>query len=254
MAIVIGMMNKKGGAGKSTITKLLASAIVHSGHSCLIIDLDPNRDILRWWETATEQGNHDPRLTVRATLAADDLFDIVGQHDDRVRFILIDTKGEGESWAEDLASVVDRLVVPCMNAKSDRDRTRETLAWHRDLLERAEDPAQVPPLHVVLTRVPRGLVRYRPGAPKPEGMTARDLARHNEIVREFRPLATMVPERSQYGEMDEQGLLGNLMEKARAGDWKDKGQALHYESALAHAIDLMNNILDGRRMEDRDAA
>ena len=83
MAIVLGMMTKKGGAGKSTLTKLLASAVVFSGHKCLVIDLDPNEDILTWWTSATEQGNHDDRLTVRATLNSEDLFELVDEHDEK---------------------------------------------------------------------------------------------------------------------------------------------------------------------------
>lgn len=49
MAIVLGIMSSKGGAGKSTITKLLASAFAFTKNRCLIIDLDPNKDIVNWW-------------------------------------------------------------------------------------------------------------------------------------------------------------------------------------------------------------
>ena len=253
MAIILGMMTKKGGAGKSTLTKLLASAVVFSGHKCLVIDLDPNEDILTWWTSATEQGNHDDRLTVRATLNSEDLFELVDEHDEKVEFILIDTKGEGADWADHLASVSDRLIVPCLNSRSDAERTRETLQWYSDLKTRVDDPASVPPLHVVLTRMPTSLLSYD-GRGTPKGMTGNDMARYKAMVQEFRPLKSIVPERSQYRDMDERGLLGTLLDQARNGEWKDKGQALHYESALAHATDLMNCILTGETMETVDGA
>lgn len=248
MAIVLGLMSKKGGAGKSTLTKLLASAVVFSNRRCLVIDLDPNEDILGWWTRTNEQGNRDDRLAVRATVDADDLFELVEQHDDKVDFILVDTKGEGADWADNLASVADVLLVPCLNSKSDALRTRETLQWYADLKDRVEDQASVPPLHVVMTRMPTSLLSYD-GNTTPKGMTANDLARFKELVKEFRPLRSIVPERSQYRDMDERGLLGTLLDQARNGGWQEKGQALHYESALAHATDLMNSILRGDKME-----
>lgn len=62
MAIVLGLMSKKGGAGKSTIVKLLSSAVTHAGHKCLVIDLDPNKDILTWW--AVRVRIHNKQMTV----------------------------------------------------------------------------------------------------------------------------------------------------------------------------------------------
>lgn len=101
MAIVLGMMSSKGGVGKSTITKLLASAFAFTANRCLIIDLDPNRDIVKWWSTANEIGNADANIIVRAATESQELFDLVDQYEDAVNFILIDTKGEASSWAVD---------------------------------------------------------------------------------------------------------------------------------------------------------
>ena len=72
MAIVIGLMNRKGGAGKSTLTKLLASAVAHSKKKCLVIDLDPAEDILKWWTRAESKGHYDEKIMVRSTVVAED--------------------------------------------------------------------------------------------------------------------------------------------------------------------------------------
>ncbi|TNH38048.1 ParA family protein [Paracoccus haeundaensis] len=69
MAIVLGLMSKKGGAGKSTIVKLLSSAVTHAGHKCLVIDLDPNKDILTWW--AVRVRIHNKQMTVAARAMAE---------------------------------------------------------------------------------------------------------------------------------------------------------------------------------------
>lgn len=79
MATVLGMISRKGGAGKSTITKLLASAFAFTDHKCLIIDLDPSKDIVNWWVTANETGYADKNIIVRAPTDADDLFDLVSR-------------------------------------------------------------------------------------------------------------------------------------------------------------------------------
>ena len=152
MAIVLGIMSSKGGAGKSTITKLLASAFAFTENRCLIIDLDPNKDIVNWWSTATQIGYVDDKIIVRPATNGDDLFDLVGRFESDVDFILIDTKGEASSWAVDLASVSAVLVVPCMNAKGDRERTQETTDWYEDLKSRAENVETIPPLGFAVSR------------------------------------------------------------------------------------------------------
>lgn len=45
---VIVTASSKGGAGKSTMTLVLAQALDSMGASVTIIDADPNRPILRW--------------------------------------------------------------------------------------------------------------------------------------------------------------------------------------------------------------
>lgn len=255
MAIVLGMMSSKGGAGKSTITKLLASAFAFTGNRCLIIDLDPNRDIVKWWSTANETGNADANIIVRAATESQELFDLVDQYEDAVNFILIDTKGEASSWAVDLASVSDVLVVPCMNAKGDRERTQEMIAWYEDLKSRAENGDRIPPLHVVLSRVKPNLLSHVRGTPKPKDLATREFERHYEIIDQFNPLVTMVPEKTQYREMDETGPLGVVLTKYReSNETSERLKAYHFEAALAHAINLVNNIFDNRRMGTSDAA
>ena len=255
MAIVLGIMSSKGGAGKSTITKLLASAFAFTENTCLIIDLDPNKDIVNWWSTATQTGYVDDKIIVRPATNGDDLFDLVGRYENKVNFILIDTKGEASSWAVDLASVSDVLVVPCMNAKGDRERTQETIDWYEDLKSRAENVETIPPLHVVLSRVKPNLLSHVRGTPKPKDLAVREFERHYEIIDQFNPLVTMVPEKSQYREMDELGPLGAILKRYReSDDNNEKLKAYHFEVALAHAITLVNNIFDNRKMEASHAA
>ncbi|RJL05477.1 ParA family protein [Paracoccus aestuarii] len=251
-AIVLGMMTKKGGAGKSMLTKLLASAAVYSGKKVMVIDLDPEEDIASWWRAVTEKGNAHPDLAIRATREVTDLYDIIEANEEKYDFILIDTKGEGSEAADHLASVSDRILVPCLCADSDVRRTRETVQWYEGLKSRVDDPAQIPPLFVVLSRMPPQMLKYD-GTGKPAGVVVHDFERFEAMLNEFNPLKAMVPDRTQYRDMDSRGLLGTLLDQAREGDALMRGQIPHYENALAHALNLMNSILKGQRMRSTNA-
>ncbi len=47
-ARVIAVVNQKGGAGKSTLSMLLAGALAEKGHRVLVADVDPQNTALRW--------------------------------------------------------------------------------------------------------------------------------------------------------------------------------------------------------------
>jgi chromosome partitioning protein len=47
-ARVIAVVNQKGGAGKSTLTMLLAGSLGEAGHRVLVADADPQNTALRW--------------------------------------------------------------------------------------------------------------------------------------------------------------------------------------------------------------
>lgn len=249
MANVIGLMSKKGGAGKSTIVKLLSSAMAHAGHKCLVIDLDPNKDILTWWAVSKTNNLAEDNLIVRTVSPDRDLFDLIDEFDDKVKFIIIDTKGEGVDFGVDLASVADVLIIPCLNAKADIDRTKETISWHKDLKARAEDPSKIPPLHVVMSRVNPQLLTHVKGTPKPVGIGVRELERHYEIIDQLKPLDIMVPEKRIYQEIEERGTLGMIIkEHGEKTDGPSKSKLRQFEAAMALAILLGNCIFEERKM------
>lgn len=255
MAIVIGLMSKKGGAGKSTIVKLLSSAVTYANHKCLVIDLDPNQDISTWWDVSKKNNLADDNLIVRTVSKDRDLFDLVEEFDNKVRFIIIDTKGEGVDFGVDLASVADALIIPCLNAKADGDRTQETVEWYTDLKARAEDPDDIPPLHVVMSRVNPKLLTHVKGTPKPDGVGVRELERHYEIIEKFDPLDVMVPEKQIYQEIEERGTLGKIIEDLRGkSDASSKMKLRHFEAAMALAILLGNCIVEERKMSAANGA
>ncbi|MFC6627554.1 ParA family protein [Sphingomonas yabuuchiae] len=57
-AIVVA--NPKGGAGKTTLTFVLAGELARSGASVAVIDADPNAIIAKWGAKRTEKGAGAP--------------------------------------------------------------------------------------------------------------------------------------------------------------------------------------------------
>jgi chromosome partitioning protein len=47
-SVVITICNGKGGSGKTTLTVLLASALVEAGHQVAVLDTDPQKTATRW--------------------------------------------------------------------------------------------------------------------------------------------------------------------------------------------------------------
>ncbi|OJH43397.1 ParA family protein [Paracoccus sp. SM22M-07] len=249
MAKILSLMHKKGGAGKSTVAKLMASAFLFKDAKVLLIDMDENGDYLGWWQRAVENGLSSDKLSARFAEDSKALFEIINNNEDDFDIIIVDTKGEAIGYADDLAGASDALIMPCMNSKADRERAAETLKWHDDLRARASDPSDIPPIFVVMTRVAAPLFTHIEGTPKPAKIASREFERHYEIINQFDPLKTMIPENPRYREMDEQGTLGAIIQKLRNSDNpSDRMSLVHWETAMAHSINLINNIYSGERL------
>lgn len=53
--MIVGVLNQKGGVGKTTISVNLAHAFVQSGHRVLLVDADPQGSALAWSSVRTEE-------------------------------------------------------------------------------------------------------------------------------------------------------------------------------------------------------
>ena len=60
---VITVAQQKGGSGKTTLAANLAVALIRSGQSVTILDLDPQGSLGRWFMLRTENGEEDLELS-----------------------------------------------------------------------------------------------------------------------------------------------------------------------------------------------
>ena len=88
----ISVANPKGGAGKTTLTFVLACELARSGASVAVIDADPNAIIAGWSRKRTEQGKDIPFEIITGPKESE-LVRLIDQHTASHDFVLIDLEG-----------------------------------------------------------------------------------------------------------------------------------------------------------------
>jgi chromosome partitioning protein len=104
----IAIISQKGGAGKTTLALHLAAAAEDSGHTALVIDLDPQATASQWaaWRQDAPPVVIDsapPRLAAKIEQAT-------GQG---AAFIVIDTPPHADSAASAAVEAADLVLIPC---------------------------------------------------------------------------------------------------------------------------------------------
>lgn len=200
---IITVMNKKGGCGKSTLVRGLASVAIDRGERVTIFDTDANQGVFEWMQSAIRQGYWHDRIEVMASLdvfkVLDDIRDLYDAPEED-HLILTDTFGGGTEAHDELAVTSHLIISPCRLSSQDVRDTTATGIWYSQLKARVENPSDVPPFHVVGSHV---------------GKTISESA-HKQIAIMFETLPTLedfVLDRACYERMNDTGLLGVIRDK-----------------------------------------
>ena len=76
---VVLVMNRKGGSGKSTLCRALASAAAARGETVTIFDTDSSKSCLKWMQAGQEAENWSPLVEVIHSLDAHRVVEAIGQ-------------------------------------------------------------------------------------------------------------------------------------------------------------------------------
>ena len=235
MMRVIAAMARKGGSGKTTLTRALISAAVAGGRRVAIIDADSTGVLGSWHHRAEARGYGSPllRLVEVQSVAAiereiDQLYEA-----DLADFVFIDTAGVGADWSDSVAVLADHIVTPVMLSTTDFKVGIQTADWFARLRTRVDDPSALPQHHVVLNMVPA----------KPTKADAELIA---QAVNCFPVVETVMMHRNAFKEMDRLGLL-HAIALARQNDPNPlmKPHARPLVEALEEATDILNTIISG---------
>jgi chromosome partitioning protein len=104
----IAIISQKGGAGKSTLAIHLAAEAENSGHTALVIDLDPQATASQWaaWRKDAPPlviDSAPPRLSAKIEQATRQ----------GAKFIVIDTPPHADSAASAAVEAADLVLIPC---------------------------------------------------------------------------------------------------------------------------------------------
>jgi len=104
--MIIGIVNQKGGTGKTTLAINLADGFVRSAQRVLLLDTDPQGSVISWHRV-----KKNTRFSIQA-LGDDDIFDVVQSARRSYDRILIDTPPSVTGITETILSLSDHAIVP----------------------------------------------------------------------------------------------------------------------------------------------
>ena len=232
---VVALMARKGGSGKSSLVKALASAALSSGRRALVIDTDPQGDVTLWFQKLHARGAVPSGARFHSATSVENLEDTIieAQEAGQTDFVFIDTAGSGADWSDEIAMVADHLVTPVLPSDADMAICAQTVEWFKRLRGRVAEPDRLPTHNVIITRFP--------AQAKVTKIHQRML---DDAMQRFPLISVVVQERTAYVEMDEQGFLGELVARYRKhADPLQRSQARRFEEAVVECSELLNDIL-----------
>lgn len=232
---VIAAMARKGGSGKTTLSRALISAAIAAGRRVTLMDTDGTDALAAWYERAEGAGYSSPLLTRTKALSIAAIEQEIERiyDEDLADLIFIDTAGVGADWSDSVAVLADHIVTPVMLSTTDFKVGIQTADWFAHLRTRVDDPSALPRHHVVLNMVPT----------KPTKADAELIA---QAVNCFPVIETVMMHRNAFKEMDRLGLL-HAIALARQNDPNPlmKPHVRPLVEALEEATDILNAIISG---------
>lgn len=142
MKFCLVVASKKGGAGKSTLTQIIAQVLAHDGQKVTILDADPNKPQFRWRE-----GKSNLNIKVIGDVSEQN---IVKQIDDvQEGFVIVDLEGVGSRLVARAIARADLVMIPIQASGLDAHEAGNTIAL---ITEEEELLRRKIPYKLMLTR------------------------------------------------------------------------------------------------------
>ena len=129
---IIAMISQKGGAGKTTLAINLAVAAESRGHSCVVIDIDPQGSAMGWQDTRTKES---PVVISAQPVRINAILQTAREHG--ADLVIIDTAPHSDAAALQVARVADLVIIPCKPSILDL----RAIATSVDIAAMAKKPA-----------------------------------------------------------------------------------------------------------------
>ncbi len=106
--LVVAVCNSKGGVGKTTLSATLAVRAAKDGSRVALVDLDPQKSLISWWNRRGKSENPEIMEGVETASEAIERLENVGAYD----VLVVDTPPAFLGLIEDAVDCADVVVIP----------------------------------------------------------------------------------------------------------------------------------------------
>jgi len=112
---VIIFSSPKGGAGKTTAATLFATQIAELGASVIVIDADPNKNVVDWAQLPGIPNG----LTVIGDVTEETIVDEIESAAEKASFVVVDLEGTASLMVSYAIAMADFVVIPVQGSQLD---------------------------------------------------------------------------------------------------------------------------------------
>lgn len=251
MLKIITSMMLKGGSGKTTLVRVLASAAIDRGLNVHILDADPDPQAIGWkerferapWGHLEKYQWPDDKLTMSAPPdrlnALYEKFDAL--EEGGCDLLLIDTRPGPYPDTEDLLMASDVALLPTKPEQADFLHAKQSFEWFLQIVETLKDKSQAPEFRSVLSAVPSKMLSVLHGDLDIKSLNPRD----REVlltITQLPHLNTVIPVSKYWADIAAWGPLGVATATA-ASQPKGGLQASNMRDLMAGADALLTEVL-----------
>lgn len=142
---VVVTASSKGGAGKSTLTLVLAQALDTMGASVTVVDADPNKPIVRW-----RHGKSTSGIEVVGDVTESNIIRIIREHSAKRQFVMVDLEGTANRLVSRAITQADLVLIPLQASALDSNEASRAVGLIQEEEEALE--GRVIPFRIIMTR------------------------------------------------------------------------------------------------------
>lgn len=227
---VIVTASSKGGAGKSTLTLVLAQALNAMGGSVTIVDADPNRPLVRW-----RGGRSGSGVEVIGDVTESNIIKVIREYSGTRQFVLVDLEGTANRLVSRAITQADLVLIPLQASALDSNEASRAVGLIQEEEEALEGRSI--PYRIVMTRT-NPLITTKIEAGIYKALADADIQLMNTRLHERQAYKAIFVRRLALTELDDSinGLEGAKDNAERlAGEVIELITTLPTERALRHA-------------------